>query len=276
MSLFRSYQNNLEFAQNGFVVLPFLSNNRLVALESIFNENYLEETRNSGDFFYSLMSADTAKKKEAARQISALIIDECDKNFSDIKIYFESFLVKPPGYGDMSLHQDWSHVDEAKSEIATLWCPLEQTTLANGTFYAIKGSHRFFKNVRSESYPTSRIEVTDELREYITTVEVPKGHALFFHPALWHGSYPNTTKHNRIIVTALITEKAATLHYYNRQNEKISLCYEMKEDYLFHELKNLAQGAGPDGYKACYEREYSHHHISSNQMRAALAAFQTL
>lgn len=272
MELFLDNEINSEFEQQGFVVLPFLDRLELSELNKIFVEDYAVDYKPDSGFFYSLMCDDVAKKSRTAKKINDLIKTKASTIFKDFKTCAESFLVKPPSGKNLFIHQDWSHTDESKHSIATLWCPLLEATLENGTLCVLQGSHRFFKNHRSETYPTFRIAIDSEIEKFLLPLIVPLGSAVFFHPALWHGSYCNNTTESRVIATALILPVEAPLIHYFRKDTNTALCLEMKSDYLLYQLKNLSEGKIPNSFTAFRETPYSHQQISSNQLIASLTS----
>lgn len=262
MPLFKNPDHGKEYKLNGYIVLPLLGTNKADSLNSLFNVHYSEMAVMSNNFYYSLMDENFERKISVANEINKLLIDEYDYYFTNISTHFQSFLSKPHQSSEMVLHQDWSHTDERLHDIATSWCPLQSTTIENGTVYAIKGSHTFFKNYRSESYPTSRISINEELYKFITPIPVPKGHILFFHPALWHGSYSNITDDMRTVATSIIVPLNTPINYYHKFDKTTSQCFQMEQKYLFSQLKNLAEGQKPLDHISCYNFPYVHNLIS--------------
>ena len=146
----------------------------------------------------------------------------------------------------MLLHQDWNYTNESKFNAYNVWIPLSDVKEENGAMLFIPGSHLWFQNFRSGSLSTSRLSYQLFPQELIKKVEVQKGQAVIFHPAVFHGSFPNHTDTNRIIVTATAFEKDAPFLYYQRSSESETEVYQLEDERFIKNLDSLTKGIAPE------------------------------
>ena len=64
-------------------------------------------------------------------------------------------------------------------------------------------------------------------REFIKTIHLEPGQVLIYQPSIFHGSYKNNTKEDRIVITAMITDKNAPLYNYNKKDETTAAIYKI-------------------------------------------------
>ncbi len=239
--LFKDKRLDEKYKANGFVVVPFAGNEQLDELRKLF-QSLSEKANSANGFYYSLLTNNLDGNMRIRNEIKKILEPGYQRIFVNYQSFSESFLAKQPASGEMLLHQDWSYVDEDKYGIATVWCPLMNITAGNGALFAIKGSHRFFKTYRSGSLPTSRIEADENLQKHLSVIEVNEGSAAIFHPAVFHGSFPNKSDKLRVIACALVKEDCASLTYYHKKNELEAEAYYVSEKILMEEIGALAAG----------------------------------
>lgn len=103
---------------------------------------------------------------------------------------------KPPGARGQALHQDNFYLRAQPGTCMAAWMALDPCDEINGCLQVVPGSHAW--PLLCTSQADTRVSFTD------VTVPLPEGHpvqpvvmeagdVLFFHGALVHGSYPNTS-----------------------------------------------------------------------------------
>ena len=211
-------------------------------------------------FYYSLMAFPPKKNMEISDHIQQLLLPETQKMFKDYTLRNLSFIAKPGRINDeMYLHQDWSFTDMDHFATGTLWIPLCDTHYENGALFVLPGSHRLFKNYISGSIPTMRIPSGSFSPSSYQILNVKRGQAVIFNPAVFHGSCPNQMDKVRIAVTASIFPKKAPFIYYKRTSSE-SITKVTISDHLFLEkLTELSTNDSsiPDGVDILYSEEES-------------------
>lgn len=260
--LFRNKQLNEEYVQNGFVKIPFVEVGILEDLKKMLDSYCSQVTHHHGQVFYSVFANSLDKNLVLKREINSILQDVFQSTFMNYRTFAEMFLVKQPDSQPLELHQDWSYTHESSTPAATLWLPLQKTTKENGTLFLVPGSHRLFQNYRSGSLPSVRIPVDDLLEKQLVTVEVEEGEAIIFHPAIFHGSHPNTgkPKQNRIVAACIILpETSQPLYFHQPPGENQLQSIELTDSVFFEHLQSLSCGNLFEGAIKNPVSAYHHH-----------------
>ncbi len=247
-----------QFNKNGFVIVPFASQEQLNGLEEIFLKNYRKTTPSDTAFFYSLLANNAEDSMCLKTEIANVLEQSYEKTFQHYCAVSESFLAKPRTVESMELHQDWNYTDETMHCSATVWCPLTTITKQNGALFALKGSHLFFKNFRSGNLPSARIDVSKELENHLTYLEVKAGDAVIFHPALFHGSCANQTNSLRVIAAAVILPENTPISYFHSKSNTEVIQYSMEQYDFMDCIPELTTGVMPRKSKLLNTIKYYH------------------
>ncbi len=260
---------NSQFAEEGFITVNFLDAGQLGQLSKIFSSYCGGESELIDKVMYfSLLSNPVETNKKVQAEVKEVFEPAYKKFLKNYKSLSESFLTKVPGaVGSLMLHQDWNYVNETNFNSATIWCPLVDVTIENGAMFVIKRSHKFFKLIRSATFPTARISGDGKLKQAITPVSLKAGQALIFHQSLWHGSYPNLSKNNRIIATSIVLEEPAPFVYFHkRTGQDIADVYELNDSTYLENLNTLAAGKQPQNATMVESIPYNHHTVSEKEL----------
>lgn len=198
-------------------------------------------------FYYSLLNNDPAKNKEINDHINLILEPFYQEFFTECRILTQSFLAKMAHTQDeLFLHQDWSYTDETKYQASNIWIPLRDVTAQDGAMFFLPGSHLWLRNLRSGSLPTLRASYTEFPPHAISTIEMRRGQVLVFHPAVFHGSHPNTSAEDRIVVTATAFQHSAPFLYYDLDQGSDSVAvYQLDDEAFLRSLPVLAYGGAP-------------------------------
>lgn len=262
--LFSDDQLNDEYDKNGFVKIPFASAVVLQQLQRLFLKFCPEVTHNPGQVFYSMFSNSVEQNLQLKGLIKELLEESYQRTFAGYQSFAEMFLAKFSDNEELTLHQDWSYVHESQSSCITLWLPLQKTTRTNGTLFLIPGSHHFIQSYRGGSLPSARIAMTKELQKYCQTIDVEQGEAVFFHPAIFHGSHPNVEGTPRLVAGGiLIAGDTQTLFFHKSGEKDLIKSYKLADEDFFRHLDSLAQGNVFPEAKCFEEFEYKHKEATS-------------
>ena len=204
-----------EFTEKGYVIIPFFNESEVALLQL----NYDAVAHNQGLIFESTSFLEDINVKNNCNEVvSSIFKSKIDTVFENYKPLGTSFLTKRTGeYSSMPIHQDWTVVDETQFASLTCWVPLIDTTIQNGAFQVIEGSHLFSDALRGPSLPVA-FEGQD-LSCFLKTIPLKKGEAIIFNHALIHASHSNLSEQERVAVTFGLTHKDATLlMFYQKEN----------------------------------------------------------
>jgi ectoine hydroxylase-related dioxygenase (phytanoyl-CoA dioxygenase family) len=124
--------------------------------------------------------------------------------------FFDQYVVKGPEGGlPFSWHQDSGYVvgnggPAGHLPYLTCWCPLDDTTIANGTVRVVPGSHRrgVLPHKRQQGSNDFAIDVNED---EAVALEVPAGSVVAFSSRMLHATGANQTDRPRRIYLAQYT-----------------------------------------------------------------------
>lgn len=187
--------------------------------------------------------------------------------FKNITFYGGTFMIKSPINSlELPLHQDWNIVDECINSVYLIWLPIHNVNKKNGTIFLIEGSHKFFTNYRSGSLISKRINRRYLPKHLIKSINLEKGQYLIYNPAIFHGSFKNNTSHERIIATAMVTNKNAELAYYHKINDNKFEEYIITPNSYLNDIKEISNGSIPKQARLNKIYEYQKTSISKEDL----------
>ena len=218
LRVFRDEKNQAEFEKNGFVILPFYTDEEIKELESLY---YRLHPQDEKGFFPSTFSKDKNYRTEADQEIRRVCERSINQYCQDVKVMCGSFIVKSPGpESGMCVHQDMSLIDESKYTGINIWVPLCDLTIENGALFVLPGSHRLFPTYRSSSIPEFFAPIMDEMIDYLQPVLIKAGQAVFFDQSIIHFSPPNYSDKIRIVTNTYFAHQDTEFRtYYWNQSE---------------------------------------------------------
>jgi ectoine hydroxylase-related dioxygenase (phytanoyl-CoA dioxygenase family) len=244
--IFLDEKKELSFRRNGYLILDVFSEKQLNELKFLFKE-FVSECL--PDTLYTSHNRNSFETNlEISRAIRVLVEPELLQHTEVFQPIIGHFISKSANNDyEFALHQDWNTTDELRYACASIWIPLQDTYKKNGGIFVIPGSHRFYTNQRSGSLSIPRVPRQDGFEELIKAVPVRAGQAFIFHPALFHGSYPNMTSNDRHVVLLSIIEKQAPFlyHHFDKANNKV-VAFVIKPEHIMRDLPVLEKGGLPE------------------------------
>lgn len=224
-------------------------------------------------FYYSLMANDFEGNKAIRDFLRDTLTPFYETHFTTYRTVTESFLNKPAHtHDELFLHQDWCYTDEALYDAYNVWFPLDDVTAQNGALFFLPGSHKWFCNYRSGTFPTARISMR-EMTGKVETVSMKRGQVLLFHPAVFHGSHPNTTAKNRPVATATVMDREAPFLFYAKNGSgQEAEVYRLPDEALLNGLEKLAMGGKPEG-APLQTLAYRHAELTAQDLVAKQVAY---
>lgn len=184
----------------GYVRVPLLDDDELAGFAAEVDEMRPDDGfAPLGDGFYNrstyhctFLDTNTAYKRQANEAIRRVFQPAIDRYVVDYRILTSNIYVKPPGRGRFQIHQNWPTLEDLSVTTLTVWCPLQDTTAANGTLHIVPGSHKLTPDVATPSEPPffSSFE-TELVEQYLEPIDVKAGEALIFDDSLIHWSPEN-------------------------------------------------------------------------------------
>jgi len=239
--IFLSDEHQQTFERQGFIVLPFLTEDEVAELDAFFDELH-PELHGSG-FFSGSYSNDFDYKKRASDGIVKVFGRRYAEVFTDYAPFGGAFLYKVPGENSaLAAHQDWTIVDESQHVALNCWVPLCDVTMENGPLMIMPGSHYDRHNVvRAPTVPFFFSGNDDLVMQQLMPMEVKAGTAVILNQSVIHYSPPNRSGRVRKAITAGIKSAGAQMYFHYREPDREELeVREMDDDFLIR-FENFSQ-----------------------------------
>jgi hypothetical protein len=236
--ILKSQQLQQEFEENGFVRVPFLSEQQVDTLLKLYKTIEQEHSLIGIPFITTSHSNNHELIRKADGFIADIFKPKMDEILHDYKILFGNFLIKQPGIESITpLHQDTSFVDEHEYSSISVWVAMQDTDRNNGCMRFVKGSHKFRFTVRpSHAYPWHFEDVKLQLEKLLIDYPSKKGEAFIFHHGVIHASYANNTSTPRIaaIMAAYPADAELMMFFQQPDNPEVMQRYKMNKEAFLH------------------------------------------
>ncbi|MFT5860225.1 MAG: hypothetical protein ACI865_002333 [Flavobacteriaceae bacterium] len=208
-----------EFHENGYVIIPFISQAQIKELFGVYSSIYPDGVEG----FFTTTFANNVEHRELVNQsIKNICIEQIENLFENYKILFSSFIVKAPGEDSrLIMHQDMTLVDEDFFSGINIWCPMVDLNETNGAIEVVPKSHRFYKTYRGSSIPDIYDNVKDEVRGLMQPCYLKAGEAIIFDQSIIHNSPPNLSDTERPTINTFVAHSDA----------RIKICYWDKDTF---------------------------------------------
>lgn len=221
--IFKSAELQHTIEEQGYAIVDFIDKEGIEGLRKeseAMLQNMIAQGFDQVKTFHSAgRSEDTNVRNTSTQIIRKYYQPGIAQYFIDSEIDFISGVhqIKPPGSkSKLNPHQDSSHVDEEQFLAVYIWCPLEDTTMQNGTLHILPGSHKLGNKQRSLNVPWefNKIPYYLVMYRFMKPLMVKAGQAVIFHSAMIHSSPPNQTANYRLAVNGLVKPKASPYCHY--------------------------------------------------------------
>lgn len=235
-----------KFQKDGFVVIPFLSPEEVAYLKNKFielapksggnitaSDTGFEMPEITYDFTFIDKNIDF--KREVYDVISQKFAPHLAKWLNNYKPIIANYIRKKTEQGEVPLHQNWSFADEKKCCTISVWCPLVDATISNGTLQMVPGSHKRFGEIRGPMVPWELENIKQEIIDnYLVPVEIPAGQAVILDDSIVHYSAVNKTNELRLAIQLIcIPSEMPSWHYHKAGNdEKVDVLEVDKDFYM--------------------------------------------
>jgi ectoine hydroxylase-related dioxygenase (phytanoyl-CoA dioxygenase family) len=276
--LFKDPKLQKFFETNGFVRVPALGQEDIEKLIALYKDLGLTDEKGYG-FHVGMDNADKQLVQRMVDGVKEVALPKLESKMADTQVFTASFVVKEPNaQGVVPPHQDWSFVENEKEHCSvSCWIPLQDVNMENGCIGVIKGSNRFFKNVRPSPSP----QVETPLKKHMYTIfpflelqEMKAGEALIFDNRTFHASPPNTTDSTRIAVGLGFTQAEAEIRHYTLKpgTDNTLIKYKIDPDFfLKYDNSSLSEmyekGEEIEGYEKVGEMAYEWEDLSADEMK---------
>ncbi len=239
---------NEEFIKNGYVRVPFLSADEVRELKELFfstlpasgGQIMAGETGVDGAPIITYDFTFIDKNPDYKRQVFDLIVSRfrphMDKLLADYKPLIANYIRKKTDNGEVPLHQNWAFADERKCYTVSIWCPLVDGTVDNGTLQVVPGSHKKFGEIRGPMIPWELDGIKHEIIDkYLVPLETRAGDCVILDDSIVHYSAINKTNDLRLAIQLIcIPSELPSIHYHMNPSVSMTEVEVLEVDHDFY------------------------------------------
>ena len=282
--VFNNAQWEKEFIKNGYVQIPFISSKEVAELKKLFFDTLpesggqitSEETGVDDSHFISYDFTFIDKNPEYKRKVFKIITEyfepHMNRILADFRPIIANYIRKKSETGEVPLHENWAFADEKKCTTVSIWCPLVDSTIENGTLQVVPGSQKRFGQFRGPMIPWELDGIKSEIiKKHLVTLETKAGDCVVLDDSIVHYSAVNKTEGLRLAIQLIcVPSEEPSIHYHLDMNENPNeiQVLEVQDDFYmeFNPWKK------PDGVKVIGQVPFVNCQISENQFIEKLKA----
>lgn len=240
---FKDKAKQEEFEKKGFVKFNVLDTEAIDVILKLYKTVkpfYLRST------FCNLYSRKEATNITVSNTIKKYVNKFVADNLVDCEAVGGCYIAKGTGSKtNVDYHQDWAITDENKYFSLAVWIPLTKTTKENGALAIIPGSHKWPNIIRSYSLPSIYVGLDKIAEGDYETINLEAGEAVIYAQNIFHASWPNMSKQNRIAVNVTVMPNAAERLFFHKEHNDRTKAYAMPENFQNHMIGKLKSGQYP-------------------------------
>jgi hypothetical protein len=229
-----------EFALRGYVLIPVLTADDLLALREVRRQRVGELP---SEVYNTLFEPDVERRRAIRSELNAVIAPRVLPLLSGYKSISAVFFHKRAHTerGRVPIHQDYTFVDQSKHVGVHVWIPLVDVNEDNGCLQAFPGTHSLtnqVSTVRSGLSPYAGVIGLIESQCGVR-LPMPAGMAFLYDGRLLHSSENNRTTDERLAAASVYIPQDAAVRLYVRQEQSATTVQVFEvDDFLDVEVTN--------------------------------------
>jgi hypothetical protein len=235
-----------QFQKDGYVCVPFISAKEVEELKQLFFDTLPEsggqitsdDIKNEHfiSYDFTFIDKNPEYKRKVYEIISSYFKPHMERLLDNYKPIIANYIRKKPETGEVPLHQNWAFSDEMKCSTVSIWCPLVDSTVENGTLQVVPGSHKKFGKNRGPMVPWELENIKNEIIDhFLIPLETKAGDCVILDDSIIHYSAINKTEGLRLTMQLIcIPSEMPSLHYHkNPQGNGNIEVLEVDENFYF-------------------------------------------
>ena len=226
-NVFLNPELEVKFQKDGYVRVPFISKEEVEELKQLFFDSLPSSggqitagetgVQNSNAITYDFTFID--KNPDYKRKVFDIITKRfkvaTDAILDNYKPIIANYIRKQTETGEVPLHQNWAFANDRKCSTISIWCPLVDSTVENGTLQVVPGSHKRFGEVRGPMVPWELDAIKKEIIErHLIPLETTAGECVILDDSIVHYSAVNKTNDLRLAIQLIcIPAEMPSWHY---------------------------------------------------------------
>ena len=268
-----------QFQRDGYVQIPFITKEEVAALKQKFYDTLPNsggqitagETGVEGANFitydFTFIDKNIEYKKEVFKIITDYFKPHVEKWLADYKPIIANYIRKKTDTGEVPLHENWAFADEKQCCTVSIWCPLVDSSMENGTLQVVPGSHKRFGEVRGPMIPWELEGIKNEIiADYLVPMNLTAGNAVILDDSIVHYSAINKTNDLRLAIQLiLIPSEVPSIHYHMNLSENPEQVNVLEVDHDFYMQFNPWKQ--PEGAKVVRQFKYQPRGIDMEEFK---------
>lgn len=233
---------------------------------------------NRSAYHCTFLDTNAAYKRQANELIRRTFQPLIDEVLVDFEILTSNLYVKPPGTGVFEIHQNWPTTPDISDTTVTIWCPLIDTSRANGTIEVVPGSHKILPDVAAVGAEKYFEDFNEELiEEWLQPIDLLAGEAVIFDDSLLHWSRTNSSDAPRwaIQIEAVPCEAVTVMPYFDGESDPPRFEFYEVDHQFFVENGIEAVRSRPPGRPLVATVDYANRRITPSEFRRLMDAGPT-
>lgn len=273
-----------DFRKNGFVRVPFISAREVEELKQLFFEILPQSGGQitSGEtgvadshaitYDFTFIDKNPEYKRRVFDVITRYFGPHMETLLANYKPIIANYIRKQTATGEVPLHQNWAFADEKKCSTVSIWCPLVDSTVQNGTLQVVPGSHKRFGMHRGPMVPWELNEIKkDIIDRYLVPLETKAGDCVVLDDSIVHYSALNTTNDLRLAIQLICVPVGfPSIHYHMDPSASMERIDVLETDVDFYMQFNPWKK--PEGVRTLQSIHYKHRYIDTAEFDRRLKA----
>jgi hypothetical protein len=266
-----------QFQKDGYIRVPFISEKEVAELKQMFFDTLPEsggqitagETGLDDSPFITYDFTFIDKNPEYKRKVFKIITEYFEPHMNRLLANYRpiiaNYIRKQSDTGEVPLHENWAFADERKCTTVSIWCPLVDSTVENGTLQVVPGSHKRFGEIRGPMIPWELDGIKKEIIEnHLIPLETKAGDCVILDDSIVHYSALNKTEGLRLAIQLIcVPSEFPSIHYHmdSQSNPNEVQVLEVHDDFYmeFNPWKK------PENVKVVKKLPYQHRNIDEQE-----------
>lgn len=236
-----------QFVKDGYIQIPFISAEEVAELKALFFDTLpesggqitSEETGVEDSHFISYDFTFIDKNPEYKRKVFKIITEyfkpHMERLLDNFRPIIANYIRKKSATGEVPLHENWAFADEKKCTTVSIWCPLVDSTIENGTLQVVPGSQKRFGEHRGPMVPWELDAIKEEIiNKHLVPLETKAGDCVILDDSIVHYSAINKTQGLRLAIQLIcVPAEEPSIHYHLdlQNNPKEIQVLEVEDDF---------------------------------------------
>lgn len=191
----------------------------------------------------SFIDSNREYRRQVHTRITQHFTQHVNRVLDDFRILNANFYVKPPGYGEFVIHQNWPAIANIDDTTVTIWCPLVDVVEQNGAIQVVPGSHKLLPHIETLKTASYFKEFERTLIDcYLQPKPMKAGETIIFDDGLIHWSGNNNSSEPRIAIQILcipVDSQPAYWYYDDEHPHQFELIEADTEFFLTNDIQDL-------------------------------------